>query len=279
MAGRDDAVGLIAGAGSFPEVLGGAVKAAGRTLVCVQVAGDSAVLPAVADLYRRLPAGALGEVLATLRSRAVREVLVSGRFPRTEALAGGDAVRDAVLDRLSDRRDTALLEGLADVLATVGMELIEQVRFVGDLLATPGVLGAHAPTAEEEADIRLGRAVARRLADLDVGQTLILRRGVILAVEAAEGTDATIRRAGAMASQAVVVKVSRNHQDPRFDIPAIGPDTIAVMRGAAARVLCVDARRTLLLDRERLIRAADEAGIAVVAVDAPPLGTPVHGDA
>jgi hypothetical protein len=279
MASRDSAVGLIAGAGMFPEILGGAVKAAGQTLVCVQVAGDSAVLPAIADLYRRLPAGALGEVLATLRSRAVREVLVSGQFPRTEALAGGDAVRDAALDGLRDRRDTALLEGLAGVLAGVGMELIDQARFVGDLLAAPGVLGAHVPTAEEDADMRLGRIVARRLADLDVGQTLVLRRGIILAVEAAEGTDATIRRAGAMAPQAVVVKVSRNRQDPRFDIPAVGPDTIAVMREVAARVLCVDARRTLLLDRARMLAAADEAGIAVVALDAPPLGTPVDGDA
>jgi DUF1009 family protein len=158
------------------------------------------------------------------------------------------------------------------------MELIEQARFVGDLLAAPGVLGTHTPTAEEGADMRLGRSVARQLADLDVGQTVVLRRGIILAVEAAEGTDATIRRGGAMAAQAVVVKVSRSHQDPRFDIPAVGPDTIGVMREVAARALCVDARRTLLLDRARMLAAADEAGIAVVALDAPPLGVPVDGD-
>jgi hypothetical protein len=107
---------------------------------------------------------------------------------------------------------------------------------------------------------------------------VVLRRGIILAVEAAEGTDATIRRGGAMAAQAVVVKVSRSHQDPRFDIPAVGPDTIGVMREVAARALCVDARRTLLLDRARMLAAADEAGIAVVALDAPPLGVPVDGD-
>ena len=278
MASRDDAVGLIAGSGSFPELIAGAVKAAGRTLVCVQIVGESGVLPTISDVYRRLPVGALTEALETLRAGAVREVLVSGRFPRTGLLAGGDALRDAMLEHAPDRRDMALFERFAGLLATLGMELIDQPRFVSDLLVPPGVISARAPTREEETDIAIGRAVARRLADLDVGQTVVLRQGIILAVEAAEGTDATIRRGGAMTPGAVIVKVSRSHQDPRFDIPAVGPDTIAVMREVAATALCVDARRTLLLDRERVIHSADAAGIAVVAADAPPLGTPVRGD-
>ncbi len=276
MAGRDSAVGLIAGAGTFPEILGGAIKAAGRVLVCVQVAGSSGVLPTIADVYRRLPIGA--EALEALRASAVREVLVSGRFPRTGLLTAGDAFRHALLEGTPDRRDMALFERFAALLATLGMELIDQPRFVGDLLAQPGVISARAPAREEEDDMALGRMVARQLADLDVGQTVVLRQGIILAVEAAEGTDATIRRGGAMAPGAVIVKVSRNHQDPRFDIPAVGPDTIAAMREVGASALCVDARRTLLLHRARLIQDADEAGIAVVAADAPPLGTPVHGD-
>ncbi len=277
MGDRDSAIGLIAGSGMFPEILGGAIKAAGRVLVCVQVAGTSSVLPAIADVYRRLPIGV--EVFETLRTSAVREVLVSGRFPRTSLLAGGDPERDALLQQAPDHRDMALFERLAGLLATLGMELIDQPRFVSELLAPPGVISARSPTREEEADIAMGRAVARRLADLDVGQTVVLRQGIILAVEAAEGTDATIRRGGTMASGAVIVKASRNHQDPRFDIPAVGPDTIAAMREVGASALCVDARRTLLLQRERLIQDADDAGIAVVAADAPPLGTPVHGDA
>jgi len=278
MASRDDAVGLIAGSGSFPELIAGAVKAAGRTLVCVQVAGESAVLPAIADRYRRVPVGALGQVIATFRAHAVREVLVSGQFPRAGVLARGDATRDDLMKGAADWRDVSLFEELAGLLATQGMVLIDQPRFVSSLLAPPGLMSARTPTPEEETDIALGRSVARRLADLDVGQTLVLRRGIILAVEAAEGTDATIRRGGAMTPHAVVVKVSRNRQDPRFDIPAVGPDTIAVMREVAARVLSIDARRTLVLHRDRMIQAADEAGIAVVAADAPPLGTPVHGD-
>jgi DUF1009 family protein len=141
------------------------------------------------------------------------------------------------------------------------------------------VLTRRAPTPDEVKDLSFGREVARRIADLDIGQTIVVRRGMILAVEAAEGTDATIRRAGAMASDTVIVKASRNNQDPRFDIPAVGPETIAAMRDASARVLGIDAHRTLVLQRDRMIAEADAAGIAIVAADAPPLGTPVHVDA
>lgn len=278
MASRDAAVGLIAGAGTFPAALAAAVKAAGRTLVCVQVAGDSAALAAAADHYHRLPAKALRQVLETLRTHDVREVLVAGQFPRA-GLAQGDAIRGGLMGPMTDRRDVSLLEGLALLLEQQGMALIEQPRFVSDLLAPPGVLTKRVPTPEEWADMELGRSLARRLADLDIGQTLVLCRGIILAAEAAEGTDATIRRGGAMAPNAVVVKVSRNRQDPRFDIPAVGPETIAAMREVAARVLCIDARRTLLLEREAMVTAADEGSITVVAVDAPPLGTPVDGGA
>jgi DUF1009 family protein len=279
LAEPDSVVGLIAGAGAFPEVLAGAVKSAGRTLVCVQVAGEAGALAAIADHYQRLPAGAMRDVLGTLSAHAVREVLVSGQFPRTVLLARGDAMRDAVLHGSPDRRDARLLERLAGVLAELGMILIDQPRFVRELLPSPGVLTARPPTPEEAADIAFGRSVARRLADLDVGQTVVLRHGIILAVEAAEGTDATIRRGGAMTPGAVVVKASRNHQDPRFDIPAVGPDTIAAMRDVGARALCIDARRTLVLHRERMIPSADDAGITVVAADAPPLGTPVDAGA
>lgn len=279
MAGRDGIVGLIAGAGTFPELLAGAVKSAGRTLVCLQVAGESAALATIADHYRRCPSGALREVLETLSVHAVHEVLVAGQFPRVDLLAQGDAVRDTLMRVAPDRRDASLLEGLASLLASQGMVLIDQPRFVSHLLAPPGVLTARTPTPEEEADVAFGRSVARRLADLDIGQTVVLRRGIILAVEAAEGTDATIRRGGHMIPETVVVKVSRNHQDPRFDIPAVGPETITAMCDVEARVLCIDARRTLLLHRDRMIPAANEAGITVVAADAPPLGTPVHGDA
>lgn len=278
MAGRDGAVGLLAGVGAFPEVIAEAIKARGLPLVCVQVVGQSHVLSSIADHYHRCTPGALGDVLHTLHAHGVRQVSVAGRFARSDLLAGGDALRDAVLARSLDRRDVPLLEQLAAVLAGQGIELVDQTLYVGDLLAPVGVLTARPPSAAEAADLAFGRGVARRLADMDVGQTVVVREGVILAVEAAEGTDATIRRGGAMAPDTVVVKVSRNRQDPRFDIPAVGPETIIVMREVGAAVLGIDARRTVVLQRDRLTAEADAAGISVVAADAPPLGTPVHAD-
>ncbi|MBI3998378.1 MAG: LpxI family protein [Armatimonadetes bacterium] len=277
MAGRDGIVGLLAGTGSFPEVLAQAVKSSGRTLVCVQVAGDSPALPAIADHYYRCAPGALRQVLDTLQTHHVEEVLLAGRFSRANLLTQGDALRDMQLSLASDRRDVPLFERLAALLAGMGIELVDQTRYVGDLLAPPGVLTSRLPTPEEASDLAFGQTVARRLADLDVGQTVVVRRGVILAVEAAEGTDATIRRGGAIVPGTVVVKASRNHQDPRFDIPAVGPGTVAAMADVQSRILGIDARRTLLLNRERMIADAEAAGITVIAVDAPPLGTPLHG--
>jgi hypothetical protein len=266
--------------GSFPEVVARAVKGAGRALVCVQVSGHTAVLSDIADHYRQCAPGALTEVLGTLRAHRVSEVLLAGRFSRTDLLGQGDALRDAVMQQLGvDRRDVPLFERLARLLAELGIVLLPQTRYVHELLAPPGVLTKRTPTAEETKDLVFGRQVARRMADLDVGQTVVIRRGLILAVEAAEGTDATIRRAGAMAAETVIVKASRNNQDPRFDIPVVGPDTIDAMRDVAARVLGIDAHRTLLLHRDRMIAEADAAGITIVAADAPPLGTPVHVDA
>lgn len=275
MAGSDRAVGLLAGRGLFPEVIAEAIKARGLPLVCVQVAGKSEALSSMADHYRLCEPGALREVIETFQSHRVEGLLVAGQFPRAELLAEGDPLREEVLRAAPDRRDGALLSCLAALLAERGIGLLDQAHYVGDLLAPPGVLTSRAPTSEEAADLAFGRSVARRLADLDVGQTVVLRRGVILAVEAAEGTDLTIRRGGAMAQGVVVVKASRNNQDPRFDIPAVGPETVAVMREAGASALGIDARRTLLLHRERLIASADQAGITIVAADAPPLGTPV----
>lgn len=274
MATRDGAVGLLAGTGAFPELIAGAIKSRGLALVCVQVAGQSAILEEVADHYHRYAPGAWEQVIATLRNYGVREALVAGQFSRLDVLASGEAL-DAFMVRSTDRRDVPLLERLAALLAALGIVLVDQTRFVGDLLAPPGVLTARSPTPGEAADLNLGRAVARRMADLDVGQTVVVRRGVILAVEAAEGTDATIRRGGVMAPGTVVVKVSRPNQDPRFDIPAVGPETIAAMREVGARALGIDGRRTLLLHRHRVIAEADAGGITVVADDLPPLGTPV----
>lgn len=268
------AVGLLAGDGRLPEVLAQAVRLGGRPLICVQMAGTSPVLETLADVFARIEPGDWEGLFHLWNAHGVREVLLAGRFGRADLparlQAGGEAAR-AFLAQQTDRRDHRFLESFAAMLAGMGMRVIDQRTYAGNLLPGPGRLAGPPLSDEEEQDVALGMGVARALAEQDVGQTIILKGGVILAVEAAEGTDAAIRRGGAMAAGAVVVKVSRPHQDPRFDVPTIGAETVETMAAVGARALAVEAGRTIVLDREALAARAEEAAITVVAVGAPPL--------
>ncbi len=176
------------------------------------------------------------------------------------------------LEQLPDRGDQNVLDALARRLAAHGIRVLDQLSYVPDLVPRPGLLAGPALTPAEEGDVRVGLAVARTLSAQDVGQTVVLKSGAILAVEAAEGTDATIRRGTAMTPGAVVVKVSRPHQDPRFDVPTVGPETIEIMRVGRARVLAIEAHRTIVLEEPQLAARAEAAGVSVLAVEAPPLG-------
>jgi len=268
------AVGLLAGEGRLPEVLAQAVRRAGLPLVCVQMAGSSAALEAAADVFARLLPGDWEGLFRLWQEHGVREVLLAGRFDRAAlpaALAAGGEAARAFLAQQTDRRDQRFLEAFAARLAGLGMTVVDQRTYAQDLLPSPGPLAGPPLSAQEQRDVALGIGVARTLAAQDVGQTIILKGGVILAVEAAEGTDAAIRRGGEMAPGAVVVKVSRPRQDPRFDLPTIGPETVETMAGVRARALAVEAGRTLVLGKEALVAAAEAASITVTAVEAPPL--------
>jgi len=265
---------MLAGAGRLPEVLAAAIRAQGRRLICAQMAGEPAGLPAAADVYVRLEPGALTDLLRLWHEHAVGDVVVAGRFSRAFLAqpGAGDAFTQSLLRQIDDRRDLRVMEAFARALAARGMRVVEQVAFAPHLVPAPGLLAGPPPGEAEQRDVALGLAIARMLAAQDVGQTVVLKDGVILAVEAAEGTDATIRRGGAMAGGAVVVKVSRPHQDPRFDLPTVGPETVQTMAAVGARLLAVEGHRTIVLDRDRLAEAAAAAQITVLAVDVRPLG-------
>lgn len=262
-----DAIGLVAGGGSLPLVLAKAVKARGHPLVCLALEGaDSALLP-LADHSYQVQFGQIEEVIAALKRHGARRVLMVGRVSRTDLLDRGDAVFRRWLSGAPDRRDqTVFLRGLQR-LRDLGVEVASPLEFAPELAVPAGALTRRVPTETEWDDIRLGISVARTVAALDAGQTVVLKRGVILAVEAAEGTDATIRRGGSMAVGSVVVKAARPDQDPRFDLPTIGVQTIALLQEVSATVLAVEAGKTLLLDRATALAAADRAGIAVVGVE------------
>jgi DUF1009 family protein len=202
---------------------------------------------------------------------------MAGGVSRTDLLKEGDALYERSMGALRERRDQTVFVHLTARMRELGLEVVSPLEFIPDLVVPTGVLTRRAPTDEEWDDVRLGMTVARALAAQDVGQTVVLKRGVILAVEAAEGTDATIRRGGAMTSSVIVVKAARPKQDARFDLPTIGARTVALLAELHAAVLAVEAGKTLLLERPQALAAADGVGLAIVGVDIASLPSPRPG--
>lgn len=264
---RTEAIGLIAGGGSLPLVLAKAVKSRGHPLVCLALEGADPVLDGLADHAYHIRFGQMEDGIAALRRHGATRVLMVGRVSRTDLLERGDPLFRRVLAEAPDRRDQTVFRQAVARMRDLGIHVLNPLEFAPDLAVAPGVHTRRAPSDEEWADIRLGMLVARAAAALDVGQTVVLKRGVILAVEAAEGTDAAIRRGAAMVGGAVVVKAARPAQDPRFDLPAIGVQTITLLAEVGATALAVEAGKTLLLERPEALAGADRAGIAVVGVE------------
>jgi hypothetical protein len=231
---------------------------------------DPRIASEAAALTWLLP-GQIGAALAALRSAGVCEAVLAGGVAKGSLVRGADALRldddaRALLARLADRRDGSILGAIADYLADGGIRLLPQAGLVPELIAGPGSLCAKSPEEAQLRDIAFAWPIARAVADLDVGQTVIVKDGAVLAVEAIEGTDAAIRRAAAFGPGATVVKVARPRQDPRFDLPTVGPETIAVLAEARAAALAIEAGATLVLEREVTAAAADGAGIALLGV-------------
>ena len=262
-----DAIGLIAGAGSLPLVLAKAVKARGHPLVCLALEDADASLLPLADHTYRVQFGQIEEVIAALKRHGARRVLMVGRVSRTDLVDRGDTLFRRWLSEATDRRDQTVFRRGLQRLHDLGVDIVSPLEFAPELAVPVGVLTHRTPTDIEWHDVRMGISVARTVAALDAGQTVVLKRGVILAVEAAEGTDATIRRGGSLAAGSVVVKAARPDQDPRFDLPTIGAQTVGLLQEVGATVLAVEAGKTLLLDRVEALTVADRAGIAMVGVD------------
>jgi DUF1009 family protein len=256
----------------LPVAIAEGVRRHGRPVICINVYDADPLLGRLADASYTVPLGELGGLIAALRRHGVREVLLAGKVDKIAAMESArlDAVGLQAAGRMTDFRDASILGALVAVLEEAGLTVADQTRYIGHLLPAAGVLGARAPSPEELRDIDLGRRVAAGVAALDIGQAVAVRRGVIVAVEAAEGTDAMIRRAGTLAPGLVVVKVSRPRQDPRYDLPVVGAQTIEALAASSGTALAVEAGRTILVERDRLVAAADALGVAVVAVTAQP---------
>ena len=267
----DSRVAIIAGAGRFPLYVAQEAKRQGMTVVALAVKGwADASLAASVDAYEDIAIGQLGRLIERLRCHQVRQVIMAGKVTKEVLVSRGasfDLEALALLGRAKDFSAAALLGAVGERLEREGITLLDSSAFLKASLCPAGVLTARGPTAEERDDIDAGLRVARTLASLDVGQTVVVKQRVVVAVEALEGTDAAIRRAHALAGEGlVVVKTAAPNQDRRFDLPIVGTDTMVTLSESGVSCLALEAGLTLLLEREALITKADDAKICVVGV-------------
>jgi len=213
--------------------------------------------------------GELSRAIELLHKEGVKRAVMAGQVKHNKIFSSirPDWRLAKLLFSLNTKNTDALIGAVARVLEDEGIELVNSTEFLGSLLPQTGILTKRAPDESERADIEYGRHIAQQIAGLDLGQTVVIRDRACVAIEAMEGTDETIERAGRIAGgqRLVVVKVSKPKQDMRFDVPVVGLRTIDIMAQANATALAIDAGRTLLFERDDLIRAANEAGIAIEA--------------
>jgi hypothetical protein len=266
-------IGLIAGNGAFPLLVLDAARRLGHQVTVIAVKEEaSPELNAAAAREPRagivwLSLGQLSACIEALKTAGATHAVMAGQVKHVKIFSGilPDRLLLSVLLRLRSKNTDALISAVADVMREHGIELLDSTAFLTPLLARPGPIASRPLAAEEEADLAFGYRMADAVAGLDIGQTVVVKDSAVVAVEAMEGTDAVIVRAGRLAGPGTrVIKVAKPGQDMRFDVPVVGLPTIQAMRDAGASVLSVDAGRTLVFDLPRVIEAADRAAIAVV---------------
>lgn len=263
-------LGLIAGNGKFPLIFAQQARLAGVSIVAVAHKGETP--QAIEDLVDEVTwvyVGELGKIIQTFHRAGIKEAVMVGGIQKLKLFSNfrPDLRGAAFLARMKSREDDQLLRGVAAELEGEGIRILESTLFVSRIVACEGVLTRLSPTPRQWEDIRFGFRIAKEVGRLGIGQSVAVKGQVVLAVEAIEGTDAAARRAGSLGKEGfVLVKASKPQQDLRFDVPAVGVDTIKVLGEAGGAVLAVEAGKTILLEKEELIREADQGGLIVVAV-------------
>ncbi|NLB60006.1 MAG: LpxI family protein [Lentisphaerae bacterium] len=267
-----DKLGLIAGRGTYPLLLAASAKRQGvRRLVVIAFRGETErAIERLADEVCWLRVGQLNALLEALRTRGVTQAIMAGQILPTHLFRlRPDRRALGLLASLRVRNAHTIFDAIGAELSTVGVQLLPAYLFLESALPVPGCLSRRQPSPEQQADIALGCRVAKTTSGLEIGQTVVIKQGTILAVEAFEGTDATLLRAGRLGGPgAVVVKVAKRGHDNRFDIPVVGLQTLRVLKKIRAAVLALEAGRTILLEREKMIALADRLGLVLTAVSA-----------
>lgn len=269
-------IGLIAGNGTFPFLVLRAARRLGHDVTVVAIKDET--FPEIDALAEEvggttvhwIALGQLGKCITALKGAGVTRAVMAGQVKHVKLFGGvmPDMTLMKVLFKLTSKNTDALISAVAEVLGENGITLMDSTALLADLVARAGVLTATAPDAAMQADFDFGYRVADTIAGLDVGQTIVVKDRAVVAVEAMEGTDQTIARAGALGGAGTrVVKVAKPGQDMRFDVPVVGLPTIDVMKAAGADGLTIDAGRTLILDGDAFIDAANAAGIVVIGRD------------
>ena len=279
---QNEKLGLIAGNGKFPFLVLDAARSQGYDVVVVAIKEEA--FPEIeshgAAAVHWLSLGELSKLIETFQREGVHRAVMAGQVKHKQIFSSirPDWKLAKLLLSLTTRNTDSLLGAVAKVLADEGITLEKSTWLLDPLLVKSGVVTRRSPTEQEQKNIEYGRAVARELAEHDIGQTVVIAESACVAVEAMEGTDATIERAGqimrslhgdasTLSRDLTVVKIAKPNQDMRFDVPVVGVKTIEVMRAAGATCLAVDAGKCLLLDGQKVIEAANESGISIVAAE------------
>lgn len=268
---RNNNIGIIAGGGQFPLLFAQAAKKEGRQVVIAAHKGESwPELESAADRFCWIKLGQFGKIVKFFHKEEVSEAVMVGSITKTKIFKDiwPDLKGLSLWNKIDIKQDDAILRAVADSLEREGIKVLESTLYLKHLLFPKGVLTRKKPSAGQVDDINFGWRTARTVGEMDIGQCVVVRDRSVLAVEAIEGTDATIRRGGELGRQkAVVVKLKKPKQDFRFDLPAIGIATIESMIAVKAAVLAVETGQALLFDKEEVVRQANKNGIVVVGVE------------
>ncbi len=265
----DKILGLIAGGGKFPLMIAECAGREGFKVVAVAHEGETdPALSQKVEMIKWVKLGQFGQLIKALKGNGVTKAVMAGTITKRRMFENvrPDLKGLAVLSKLAILHDDDILRAVARELAKEGIEIVSSTYYIPELLAPAGCLTKRRPTRSEKEDIEFGWKIAKELGRLDIGQCVVVRSRTVLALEAIEGTDETIKRGGTLAREkAVVVKVSKPNQDLRFDVPTVGLETLKVMSDVKASVLAIEAGKTLMFDKEDMIKFANENKITIIS--------------
>jgi DUF1009 family protein len=265
-------LGIIAGNGAYPRLVADAARFAGVKTICA-AAFEKETDPALADKVDRiewLRVGQLSRLLNFFRGQGIHHAMMAGQIaPKNLFDLRPDWKALLLLAKLKRRNAATIFAAIASELGEIGVELLPATTFLHDHVAVVGLIAGPKLSRREEEDVAFGWNIAKEIARLDIGQTVVVKNGTVLAVEGFDGTNETLQRGGKLAGKgAIVVKVAKTNQDMRFDVPVIGSETVRIGAASKVRVIAVEASRTLLLEKGELIEVANDLNISVVGLRA-----------